>query len=289
MAQGPWIVAQLPTASGNTVLQPSWRPSDGQQISWVPTCRATICTGAGSVTHTWRATERRLHFDSPTRTRVNSDLSVNDGYCFRLFSVDTSPSTYFSPFPSRTLHGTRTMTDSGQLRSSISLLGNHAEFLLSWSTSALNTLQASHALWFLLEETETSTNGQNSKVSWHSIVDQSARIDLPVFGRSAASGRSGWRRDFSQQQKVPVPSLYPARCLKLLAMTTIWLPSHNTASDVPTSPTTTATDQPGTRLCSTMTAREGSGKNKPFLPCVSAIQTRPACLWPCPSLCLAPV
>ena len=34
-------------------------------------------------------------FDSPTRTRVNSDSSVNDGYCFRLFSVDTSPSTYF--------------------------------------------------------------------------------------------------------------------------------------------------------------------------------------------------
>ena len=70
---------------------------DGQQISWVPTCRATICSGAGS-THTWRAPERRLHFDSPTRTRVNSDSSVNDGYCFRLFSVDTSPSTYFPPF-----------------------------------------------------------------------------------------------------------------------------------------------------------------------------------------------
>ena len=97
--------------------------------------------------YTWRATERRLHFDSPTRTRVNSDSSVNDGYCFRLFSVDTSPSTYFSPFPSRTLpRSTRTMTDSDQLRSSISLLGNHAEFLLSRSTSALNTLQASHAL-----------------------------------------------------------------------------------------------------------------------------------------------
>ena len=98
-------------------------------------------------TCTWRATERQLHFDSPTRTRVNSDSSVNDGYCFRLFSVDTSPSTYFSPFPSRTLpRSTRTMTDSGQLRSSISLLGNHAEFLLSRNTSALNTLQASHAL-----------------------------------------------------------------------------------------------------------------------------------------------
>ena len=49
-------------------------------------------------TCTWRATERRLHFDSPTRTRVNSDSCVNDGYCLRLFSVDTSPSTYF-PLP----------------------------------------------------------------------------------------------------------------------------------------------------------------------------------------------
>ena len=61
--------------------------------------------------HTWRATERRLHFDFQTRTRVNSDSCVNDGYWFRLFSVDTSPSTYFSPFPSRTLpRSTRTMT-----------------------------------------------------------------------------------------------------------------------------------------------------------------------------------
>ena len=149
MAQGPWIVAQLPTASGNTVLHPAEGPQTvSRSISCVPTCRATICTctGAGS-THTWRATERRLHFDSPIRTCMNSDSSVNNGYCFRLFIVDTSPSTYFSPFPSRTLpRSTRTMTDSGQLRSSISLLGNHAEFLPSRSTSALNTLQASHAL-----------------------------------------------------------------------------------------------------------------------------------------------
>ena len=40
---------------------------------------------------------------APTRTRVNSDSCVNDGYCLRHFSVDTAPSTYFSPFPSRTL------------------------------------------------------------------------------------------------------------------------------------------------------------------------------------------
>ena len=119
-----------------------FNPAEGPQTASLRSaeCRPAelprICTGAGS-THTWRATERRLHFDSPTRARVNSDSSVNDGYCFRLFSVDTSPSTYFFPFPSRTLpRSTRTMTDSGQLRSSISLLGNHAEFLLSRSTSA---------------------------------------------------------------------------------------------------------------------------------------------------------
>ena len=88
-----------------------------------------------------RPTKRRLHLDSPTRTRVNSDLCVNDGYCLRLFSVDTSPSTYFFPFPIRTLpRSIRMITDSGQLRSSMSLLGNHAEVLLSRSRSALNTL-----------------------------------------------------------------------------------------------------------------------------------------------------
>ena len=55
-------------------------------------------TGAGSIsTHTWRATKRRLHFGSPTRTRVNSDSRVNDGYCLCLFSVDTSPSTAIFP------------------------------------------------------------------------------------------------------------------------------------------------------------------------------------------------
>ena len=76
-----------------------------------------------------RSTERRLHFGSPTPTRVNSDSCVNDGYCLRHFNVDTAPSTYFSPFPSRTLPcSTRTMTDSDQLRSSISLAGYHVDF-----------------------------------------------------------------------------------------------------------------------------------------------------------------
>ena len=80
-----------------------FNPAEGPQAtSRSAECRgrATMYTGAGFThTGTWRPTERRLHFDSPTRTRVNSDSCVNDGPCLRLFSVDTSPLTYFSPFP----------------------------------------------------------------------------------------------------------------------------------------------------------------------------------------------
>ena len=96
-----------------------------------------------------------------TRTRVNSDSCVNDGYCLRHFGVDTVPSTYFSPVPSRTLPlSTRTMTDSGQLRSSISLPGYHVDFFTF----------AEHVSF---EHSTTSP------------------LLMPVFWRSPASARSG--------------------------------------------------------------------------------------------------
>ena len=166
--KGLWSLLSYPLLVATTCFNPAEGPQTPQtasrsaecqaaELAYVPTYWRWIyayMTGHRSSTSLWLS-------DSST-----CDSSVNDSYCFRLFSVDTSPSTYFSPFQSRTLpRSTRTMTDSGQLRSSISLLGNHAEFLLSRSTSALNTLQASLALWFLLEEKETSTNRQNSKVS----------------------------------------------------------------------------------------------------------------------------
>ena len=69
-----------------------FNPAEGPQTaSRSAECRgrAAMYTGAGS-THTWWATERRLHFGSPTRIRVNSDSCVNDGHCLRLFSVDTT-------------------------------------------------------------------------------------------------------------------------------------------------------------------------------------------------------
>ena len=119
--------------------------------------------------------ERRLHFDSPTRTRVNSDSCVNDGYCLRHFSVDTAPSTYFSPFPSRTLpRSTRTMTDSGQLRSSISLPGYHVDFFYFRGARQLWTLyrQPLGCDLFWKRRKHQQTDIQNSKVSLHSIVDQ---------------------------------------------------------------------------------------------------------------------
>ena len=57
----PWIIAQLPTASGNTVLQPSWRPSERQQISWVP------CIQGGRATRHvhWRWIYAYMHGGPP--------------------------------------------------------------------------------------------------------------------------------------------------------------------------------------------------------------------------------
>ena len=133
MEQGPWCGSLLsyPLLVATLCFNPAEGPQTASGSAECRPAELPYVYWRWIYMYAWRATERRLHFDSPTRARVNSDSSVNDGYCFRLFSVDTSPSTYFSPFPSRTLpRSTRTMTasDSGQLRSSISLLGNHADF-----------------------------------------------------------------------------------------------------------------------------------------------------------------
>ena len=150
-----------------------------------------------------RSTERRLHFDSPTHTRVNSDSCVNDGYSLRHFSVDTAPSTYFSPFPSRTLpRSTRTMTDSGQLRSSISLPGYHVDFFTFAEHVCFE--HSTGSPWpVIYSGREGNINKQTyktQKVSSHLIVDIDPAVRImrpcsyclaPVFGRSAASARSG--------------------------------------------------------------------------------------------------
>ena len=139
-----------------------------------------------------RSTERRLHFDSPTHTRVNSDSCVNDGYCLRHVSVDTAPSTYFSPFPSRTLpRSTRTMTDSGQLRSSISLPGYHVDFFTF--TEHVSFEHSTGSPWpVIYSGREGNINKQTYKTQKflhsRSSIRQSAS---PVFGLSTASARSG--------------------------------------------------------------------------------------------------
>ena len=67
----------------------------------------------------------QLQFNCPTRTHVNSDLCVNDGY-YLLIQCGYEVFDLFSPFRSRTLP-----------RSTNTLPGYHADFLLSRST--LNT------------------------------------------------------------------------------------------------------------------------------------------------------
>ena len=143
-----------------------------------------------------RSTERRLHFDSPTHTRVNSDSCINDGYCLRHFSVDTARSTYFSPFPSRTLsRSTRMMTDSGQLWSSISLPGYHVDFFTF--AEHVSFEHSTGSPWpVVYSGREGNINKQTYKtqkfqVHTRSSIRQSASPLLTVFGRSAASARPG--------------------------------------------------------------------------------------------------
>ena len=138
-----------------------------------------------------------FHFDSPTHTCVNSDSCVNDGYCLRLFSVDTAPSTYFSPFPSRTLpRSTGTMTDSGQLRSSISLPGYHVDFFTF--AEHVSFEHSTGSPWpVIYSGREGNTNKQTNKTQkflhTRSSIRQSASpcSCTVVLGLSAASARSG--------------------------------------------------------------------------------------------------
>ena len=121
----------------------------------------------------------------------------------------------FSPLPNRTLPRiTRTMTDSSQLRSSIPLPGYHADFF-TFAEHVTFELSTDSPCPVISSRREGNINKQiKIKVSSHSIVDQSVRIALPVIGHSAASARSGWRRDFLSNRK----SSHPVRCRKLLAM-----------------------------------------------------------------------
>ena len=147
-----------------------------------------------------RSTERRLHFDSPTHTRVNSDRGVNDGYCLRYFSVDTAPSTYFSTFPSRTLpRSTRTMTDSSQLRSSISLPGYHVDFFFTFAEHVSFEHSTGSPWPVIYSGRERNINKQTYKTQKFLHTRSSIRQSTspcsywhaPVFGRSAASAPSG--------------------------------------------------------------------------------------------------
>ena len=136
-----------------------------QQINWVTQAELhvdCICTHTSSID---QATERRLHFDSPTRTRGNSDLCVHDCYCLRVWIRRLWP--IFPLSQVELCLGVRARwLESGQFRSSISLPGNHAD-LLSQSTSTLSTLWAALALWLLLGEKETSQTDKTQNFFAH--------------------------------------------------------------------------------------------------------------------------
>ena len=83
------------------------------------------------------------------------------------------------------------MTESGQLRSSISLLGNHADFYtFAKHLSFEHSMGSSRPM--ITSRREGNINKQTKlKITSHSIVDRSVRFSLPVFGPSAAGAIIG--------------------------------------------------------------------------------------------------
>ena len=184
-----WIVAQLPTASGNTVLQPSWRPSEGRQIGWVP-CMAEPelpCT---------LALDERIHGGPPNVDFTLTLQLVLVWFVCQWWLLSSSfqcgyvAFDLFFLFPQVELYPAvheRWLTAAnfdGRSHCSGTMPNFYFREARQLWTLYRHRLQCDFFFW---EEKETSTNRQNSKVSWHSIADQSVRIDLPVFGRSAAS------------------------------------------------------------------------------------------------------
>ena len=118
--------------------------------------------------------------------------------------MDTAPSTYFSPLPSRTLpRSTRMMTDSAQLRSSISRPRYHADFFTFAEHVSFERSTGSRCP-VISSRREGNINKQTKLKNFFTLDRRSVIIALPMFmlfGHSAASARSGWRRDFLSNRK----------------------------------------------------------------------------------------
>ena len=99
--------------------------------------------------------------------------------------------TYFSPFPSQTLpRSTRTMTDSGQLRSSISLPGYHVDFFTF--VEHVSFEHSTGSPWpVIYSGREGNINKQTYKTQNFFKLDRRSGSHACVFGRSPASARSG--------------------------------------------------------------------------------------------------
>ena len=190
---------------------------------------------------------RRWSFDFGCRTRTRLDNSfVDNGFFLRVLSLDTLSSTYF-PLFQLALRPAST-PDSNRRRSSISPPRNHVAFSLAKQVSFEHSISSPSLLLLREGKKNIQTNDRQmtrQKVSPQFVVDRSsARPDcgqrcsaatslataltgtvlLPsqmsqiaghvaqiTIAASAAAPR------LPQQQQVPVPSSYPARCGRLLA------------------------------------------------------------------------
>ena len=204
--QGPWIVAQLPTASGNTVLQPSWIFEGPQTAS-----RSAETVPVAELPWTL-ALDLRIHCGPPNidftltlrlvlvwiRICVSMMVIV---FVFSVWIRRLRPIFRLSQAELCLAVRERWLTAANFDRRS-HCSGTMPNFYFREARQLWTLYRHSLPCDFFWKRRKHQQTDKTQKFFWHSTVDQSVHIALPgVFGRSAASGRSGWRRDFLSNRK----------------------------------------------------------------------------------------
>ena len=130
-----------------------------------------------------------FEFGCRTRTRLDSNSCVDNGFFLRVLSLDTSSSTYF-PLFQLALHPAST-PDSNRRRSSISPPRNHVVFCLAKQVSLEHSIGSPRLLLLREGKKNIQTNDRpmtRQKVSPQFVVDRSsARPDRDRGQRCSAA------------------------------------------------------------------------------------------------------
>ena len=159
-----------------------------------------------------RLYELRRYFASRTRTRLDLNSCVGDG--FRLLSLDTLSSTYFFSFP--TPFANRKYARQ-QPTSIVNLRAQEPCCLFFRKPSQLWTLNKQPLPYHYFKKWIESLQTNDRQMTRKNFLRSSSQSLIGPLRPEQSSGSAAAPR-LPQQQQVPVPSSYPDRCRTVLAI-----------------------------------------------------------------------